>query len=441
MDKENPPDKSRGIFKCVKIPLQHVLKDKDVNTQKIFNTVVTANKIVIHTLQFMKLYLLNYYHTHRTLPKIDKLFVNCCLKTVCVKKTARGRPPNKETQILKTHLTDFYNNHYKHFTHEELEYTCMTPILDYITIDIITMYENNIKQHYIEYVERYVNVMFNKKSLIDKIKKERSGENRDASIKSVTDELRKIKNDLLNNTRSSHPSYHQWIEQHRSYVVPTKEFKNNLYYDLQCSPQDYFPCMVYMMDRIEKRECTIYNLFPMRTEIIPKHIRIDTAILVNLLIIPTHGTKTEYLSKGNLKLKEDQIWNFFFQTDRKCFKKKHYSFHHMIETDGVSCSLLFLRNDMIGKRFKPTDSGHKDQYIDELRDYSQVVNKKIVAIDPGLSDLLYCVDGDTRDRNFFRYTQDQRRKETKGKKYTEIILEQKQTVIDGKTIIDWEREI
>jgi len=293
MNKENPPDKSRGIFKCVKIPLQHVLKDRDVNSQKIFNTVVTANKIVIHTLQFMKLYLLNYYHTHNTLPKIDKLFVNCCLKTVCVKKTARGRPPNEETQLLKTQLTNFYDNHYKPFTQEELEYTYMTAILEYITIDIITMYENNVKQHYIEYVERYVNVMFKKKSLIDKIKKERSGNDREISIKSVTDQLRKIKNDLLNNSRSSHLSYHQWIEQHRSYIVPPKQFKNNnLYYDLQCSPQDYFPCMVHMMNRIEKHGHGLYNLFPMRTEIIPKHIRIDTATLIRLLITPTHGTKT-----------------------------------------------------------------------------------------------------------------------------------------------------
>ncbi len=113
----------------------------------------------------------------------------------------------------------------------------------------------------------------------------------------------------------------------------------------------------------------------------------------------------------------------------------------MIETDGVSCSSLFLRNDMIGKRINLKVKINKEQYIDEVRNHSQLVDKKIVAIDPGLSDLLYCVDGDTKDRNFFRYTQDQRRKETKQKKYSEIILEQKQTIIDGKTIVEWETEV
>ena len=41
------------------------------------------------------------------------------------------------------------------------------------------------------------------------------------------------------------------------------------------------------------------------------------------------------------------IWKFFFRTERQCFKKPKYTFHHMIETDGVSCSILMLRNDFL----------------------------------------------------------------------------------------------
>ena len=47
----------------------------------------------------------------------------------------------------------------------------MNTILDYLTIDILTMYENNIKLHYVEYVERYVNVVWKKKLLKEKIKR------------------------------------------------------------------------------------------------------------------------------------------------------------------------------------------------------------------------------------------------------------------------------
>mgnify|MGYP007006549820 CR=1 FL=1 len=51
-------------------------------------------------------------------------------------------------------------------------------------------------------------------------------------------------------------------------------------------------------------------------------------------------------------------------------------------------------------------------------------NKKIVAIDPGKCDLIYCVDSDNKESNKFRYSQDQRRKETKIKKYNKITIEQ-----------------
>ena len=53
-----------------------------------------------------------------------------------------------------------------------------------------------------------------------------------------------------------------------------------------------------------------------------------------------------------------------------------------------------------------------------------------------LSDLLYCVDGDDKERNFFRYTQNQRRKETKHKKYRNIILQLK-----DKKVIELETEL
>ena len=104
------------------------------------------------------------------------------------------------------------------------------------------------------------------------------------------------------------------------------------------------------------------------------------------------GKKSDYLFKGNLKRNEDKIWNFFFRTEKQCFRKKWYSFHHMVETDGVSCSILLLRKDKVGKRVKQPKNKNKELYIDEVK--TNLKNKKIVAIDPNMSDLLYCVDGD-----------------------------------------------
>jgi len=442
--KEKPPDE---FFKCVKVSLKHVLKHYEVNQPKINKTVIKAHKIVIHTLQFMKLYLLYYYDINNKLPKIDKKFVNSCMKIICKKKSV-GRPPKKEIKELKEKLTTFYNIHYKSLCQdEELDYTHMNTILDYLTIDILTMYENNIRQHYIEYVERYINVVWKQKFLTKQIRKiKKTKKDRDAAVRKLNTQLRKIKSDLLNIENTNYKSnsiYHKWIKEQHKLVVPDKEKfrKKNLYYDLQCNPQDYFRCMVFMMKEVEKQGYTTTNPFPMRNDIIPKHIRLDTTTLVHLLMTKKQGKKSDYLFKGNLKRFEDKIWNFFFRTEKQCFSKKWYSFHHMIETDGVSCSILLLRKDKVGKRIRINKIPNKEQYIDEVKNYSNLQHKNIVAIDPNMSDLVYCVDGDTRERNHFRYTQNQRRKETKQKKYQNIILKYTKEKIDGKTIIELETEI
>ena len=114
----------------------------------------------------------------------------------------------------------------------------------------------------------------------------------------------------------------------------------------------------------------------------------------------------------------------------------------MVETDGISCSILLLREDMVGKRIHMCKTANNNEkYIDEIKDYSKLKDKKIVSIDPGLCDLIYCVDGDSKEANEFRYSQDRRRKETKSKKYAKIILEIKQEKINDKTIIEYETEL
>ena len=448
MEKEvNPPT---DFFKGIKISLKSVLKHPDVNLPKITNAVIKCNKIVIQTLMFMKHFLIDHYDKHNKLPTINDELINSCMKILCNEK-ATGRPPKKEIKELKDTLTAFYKTDFQPLIqNENLDYTHMNTILDYLTIDILTMYENNIKFHYVEYVERYVNVVWKKKFIVNKIRKMNiTQKEKEQRVNNLCSQLRKIKTDLLNVTEGSknyksHIMYHKWINQQKQFITPNKTIykKNNIVYDLMCSPFDYFPCMIVMMKQVEKEEQTISNVFPMRSEIIPKHIRLDTTTLVHLLMTKKQGIKSEYLTKGNLKRNEDKIWEFFFRTERKMFHKKYYEFHHMIETDGISCTLLLLRKDLIGKRLPMMKKGlSTETYIDELPDYTQLQNKKIVGIDPGLCDLIYCVDADNKEAKKFRYSQDQRRKETKKKKYSKIQLELKKEKIQGKTIIEWETEL
>ncbi len=356
MLKKKPPDKPIDNYKGIKVPLKHILKNYDMNQPKINDLVIMAHKIVIHTLQFIKLYSLDYYDKNNKLPIIDKTFINCCMKIVC-KESSTGRPVKEEIQELKDKLTKFYDKHYKPIQLDNLQYTHMNTILDYLTMDILTVYETNIKQHYVEYIERYVNVVWKKKLIIEKIRKlKKTKTEKDNGVNKLNNQLRRIKNDLLNVENTKYKSkdfYHKWIKEQKKLILPVRKFKkDNIYYDIQCSPMNYLPCMIYMMKRIEKEEVTMNNPFPLRSDIIPKHIRIDTTTLVHSLLTKKYGNKSDYLFKGNLKKNEDKIWKFFFRTEIQCFKKKDYSFHHMIETDGISTSILLIRTDNVGKRVK-----------------------------------------------------------------------------------------
>lgn len=58
---------------------------------------------------------------------------------------------------IKKTLTDFYELHYKAYVLEDLNYRHMNTVINYLSTDVITMYENNIKQNCVKYVEWYVN--------------------------------------------------------------------------------------------------------------------------------------------------------------------------------------------------------------------------------------------------------------------------------------------
>ena len=56
-------------------------------------------------------------------------------------------------------------------------------------------------------------------------------------------------------------------------------------------------------------------------------------------------------SNKNRIVYHDSVWNNFINLNHKIFKNAHYQFHHQIQTDGVSCSLLFIRKDLKDKKW------------------------------------------------------------------------------------------
>ncbi len=182
----------------------------------------------------------------------------------------------------------------------------------------------------------------------------------------------------------------------------------------------------------------MFYVLPLRTRIIPNYVTFDTASIISLLI---EKDTIGYLSK--IKLKQKEVWNKFFRTNKRVFKKNDYQFNYMIKTDGVACSILFVKIDSDNnpikiskgqmKQLEGLKESNDKNYIENQDNIDKLLhNKNYVCIDPNLSDLMYCMD---KNGVKFRYTQNQLRLETRNKKYMKIVEEiNNGATINGKTI-------
>jgi hypothetical protein len=123
---------------------------------------------------------------------------------------------------------------------------------------------------------------------------------------------------------------------------------------------------------------------------------------------------------------QHNIWNMFFRTEKKIFKKKGYIFSGELSTDGCSCSILLIRKDLYnstGKNKVPKVRKPKnfrnEQYIDELKnkDKKKLLKYNAVGVDPGIEDIIYCSTKIDDQIKTFRYSNIQRTKETTLSKY------------------------
>ena len=62
---KKPPDK----YRTIKCPLKQIIKDK-CDMTKLFDACFRTHKLVIHTYQFLRLWILNKYHAKEIIPLI-----------------------------------------------------------------------------------------------------------------------------------------------------------------------------------------------------------------------------------------------------------------------------------------------------------------------------------------------------------------------------------
>ena len=416
-----PKKKSKNLT-VIKHPLKTIIRNSD-DIIKIQKIVLQVNRLRTHVLQFTKLYFLHLSKNNENIPVIDRAFLRQIIKLLTL-NTNKKKSIIEENIILCQNLTIFYNDHYKHLRdiNEDKIIIESRTLTDYMIIDIITVYENNIKMHMYDYIKNFINCAFDKHNYNKNIKK--IYKNDKISIKECINMKQKFINKILNdfytiNTKDfKSPKYiHNWILFQKSKIFPKRPFeKDSINYDLQCHPYDYIGGLIYMNTFCEQNDYKIFNTVPLKRNIIPGHIRFDTESIIDIFIDEKCKAK-KYKCTGGIEMFKGELWNRIFNLDKKVFKPKSYLiFNGSIQTDGFSVSILFedTRKKINTKKFE-------EKYIDEIGDTKSL--KNFVTIDPNKDDLIYCMSKNLDNK--FRYTQNQRNKEIHIKKHRKILEKEK----------------
>jgi len=223
--------------------------------------------------------------------------------------------------------------------------------------------------------------------------------------------------------------FNEWKTTHLPNILP-KNIKKSIHYDIKVRPFDYLKGMLYMNSVLEKQENKLFQPLPLRNNIIPKHIILDTASIINLFC-PEKDKDGNKVKKGellsNVKDNQNEVWCNFFDLKNKIFKNKHYQFHNQIQTDGISCCLLFIRKDLKDKKWGSRVPILQDQEFHTIEDLSKeqldtLKDRNIVGCDPGKRSLVYMMD---KHGNKLQYTAPQRKRESKAKTNQRILLQEK----------------
>ena len=394
----------KSAYKTFKIPLKTILLNKDVMQPLINQLVFEMNDLVIHTYQFIRLYVLKCYTDKQPLPVIDDMFIMYCIKTLGTRDN-RGNK-GKDTELLEI-LSRFYEEEYQPLlNHEKTNLKHTTYLLPYLETQIHTSLHNNLQEHFIQHFLRFIN----------------------KTTTEITEEkvlLFKFKKQLFDLTETDE-MFSEWKNTHLSNILP-KDIKKSIHYDVKVRPFAYLKGMLYMNEVLEKMESKLFQPLPLRNNIIPKHIIIDTASLINLFC-PEKDKDGNKVKKGELlshvKDNKCEVWSNFLNVKHRIFKNKHYQFHNQIQTDGISCCLLFIRKDLKDKKWGSRVPTLQEQDFYTIEDLSKeqldtLKERNIVGCDPGKRSLVYMMD---KNGNTLQYTAPQRKKESKAKCNERILL-------------------
>jgi len=418
--KDEPYVKKPSAYKTIKCPLKTIVRNASTLVT-INDLVIRCNDIVTETYQFIRLYCLHKYEKKLPIPDLNEEFIMYAMKALGTRDN-RGRQATNSG--LQDELNSFYETEFKVvLTHEEkYDRKNMSYLFPYLVTQIHTGIHNNLKEHFITRLLRFIN------NTVGSFEKDLD------SKESKKKERLKLKNAIyINNPAEVPERYKLWYEQHRNNILP-ESWDVSLGYDCKVYPCKYIRYSFYMNSVLETLGCKLFQPLSLRNSVIPHYVTFDTASIVSLF-----GMDNRKKMLDNIKENQQWVWNRFFNLDLRVFKVKNYKFNFTLQTDGIGVSMLFTHK-LHRKRCKSCPDCEVEPvdhfpYVEDLKDeeLADLKNKKIIGGDPGKFFLCYLTDGEKK----LKYGAFQRRTESMSKRNSRIMQREKikYNVIEQETTL------
>jgi hypothetical protein len=266
------------------------------------------NDIAIISYMFIKLYILHCYKNNKPIPDLNRRNITYFIKA-CGKKSNAGRKSNNNDEF-KNELINFYDNEFKPLLNgkDKFDLTNKCFLIEYLSVQMATAYNNNIKEHFITRIRRFMNLT---KPEIKSLQKEQENKLYDLKLlqeqelnnnddKKIINEINNKYKKLIKETNTYYNKL--WIDT-KNYILLNKidkihnEYKKYATYiktnylpntcndnyglDVKKNPKKYIIHTLKMNDYIENE--TNFKLFQsisLRNSIIPSYITIDCSTLI-----------------------------------------------------------------------------------------------------------------------------------------------------------------
>ena len=390
------------IHKSIKVTLNSIIKNKN-NIPIIDNYVCIVNKIITRAYELLKIIILEAYDNNKINDiKINRKFIDHLLSIIYkyevikkddtiksdINKKKKGKKKNNNI-IDDEFIKNTYNKYFQDLKFEEIKLP-LANILKYCSIEITTCLENNITNHFKDYINKYINLVFcieDEKKIYDLCDKKKDLyneynllENKDIDIKrklkedireinlkikEINDNLKDIKKELINvkldlytNSAIKYPIQDEkfkWIEKNRKLLVPFLG-DNNINFHLKKLPLDFLKYSIYINKEIEKMIRRPYQVIPQRTTNIPCNIILDATCITYMF--------RNQLTERCKEWKENLI-NIL------------NSYMCLILDTGLEKNKKVLTNDILNKILNDNKT-EENEKLEE--DYKYIIDKKCINI-------------------------------------------------------------